>query len=71
LDTQLHHVITTFLKPGGFLYVIGEGHYEMKRSKEYYNDDDDDDNGEQLFGDILNLLDSVKSVSVCFVCNSE
>ena len=55
VDVKLEHVIQTYLKPGGVLYVFGEG--------PLVNEDENENGpGEQVLEDVLALLDSVKSV---------
>jgi len=58
VDLKLEHVIQTYLKPGGIMYVFGEGPLV---NEEYSIENNGP--GEQVFGDILDLLDSVKSLS--------
>jgi len=57
VDLKLEHLVQTYLKPGGIMYVFGEG--------PLINDVEHNENGpgEQVFGEILGLLNSVKSVS--------
>lgn len=56
-EMKLEHVITTYLKPGGLIYVMGTG--PIVNVDEYHYEDGP---VEHVFGDVLNLLDSVKAV---------
>ena len=56
-EMKLEHVITTYLKPGGLIYVMGSG--PIVNVDEYHYEDGP---VEHVFGDVLNLLDSVKAV---------
>ena len=55
VDLKLEHVIQTYLKPGGIMYVFGEGPLVNEEENE-------NGPGEQVLEDVLALLDSVKSV---------
>lgn len=64
-EMKLEHVITTYLKPGGLIYVMGTG--PIVNVNEYHYEDGP---VEHVFGDVLNLLDSVKAVRLFVVCSS-
>jgi len=55
VDLKLEHLVQTYLKPGGIMYVFGEGPLINVE----YNENGP---GEQVFGEILGLLNSVKSL---------
>ena len=55
VDVKLEHVIQTYLKPSGVMYVFGEGPLVNEEENE-------NGPGEQVLEDVLALLDSVKSV---------
>jgi hypothetical protein len=57
---KLEHVITTYLKPGGLIYVMGTG--PIVNVDEYHYEDGP---VEHVLSDVLNLLDSVKAVRLC------
>lgn len=60
VDLKLEHLVETYLKPGGIMYVFGEGPLINVEHNE-------NGPGEQVFGEILGLLNSVKSVSCLLV----
>jgi len=60
VDLKLEHLVETYLKPGGIMYVFGEGPLINVEHNE-------NGPGEQVFGEILGLLNSVKSVSCSLV----
>lgn len=71
---KLEHIITTYLKPGGLIYVMGSG--PIVNVDEYHYEDGP---VEHVLSDVLNLLDSVKAVRIlcclwfvccCFFCLS-
>ena len=59
-EMKLEHVITTYLKPGGLIYVMGTG--PIVNVDEYHYEDGP---VEHVLSDVLNLLDSVKTVRLC------
>jgi SAM-dependent methyltransferase len=68
LDLKLDKLIQNHLKPGGIVYVFGEGPLINTNVDEIdimMNSNRNYGPGEQVFGEILDLLDSVKSVSLC------
>jgi hypothetical protein len=61
-EMKLEHVITTYLKPGGLIYVMGTG--PIVNVDEYHYEDGP---VEHVLSDVLNLLDSVKAVRFHFL----